>query len=160
ERRGGRKPGTPNKKTLLKDAVFLAAAAEPNRSPLDFMLALMRDSQVPLEDRIAMAAACAPLVHARPRASGRSRPHPIELRAPAGKTAALGNPEEPSLPGEAEKLSLAGGHEAEIAKGPENISMLKAAEREATLISGMSAAGKGGDFKASDLPLDFLLGVM
>src|SRR5215472_14844382 len=91
ERRGGRKPGTPNKKTLLKNAVFLAAAgggtsAEPNRSPLDFMLALMRDPQVPLKDRVAMAEAAAPFVHARPRSPSRGRPpHPMEVRARAAK---------------------------------------------------------------------------
>src|SRR5215467_4645099 len=71
ERRGGRQRGTPNKKTLLKNAVFLAASgggtsAERNRSPLDFMLALMRDPQVPLDDRIDLAAKAAPFVHARP----------------------------------------------------------------------------------------------
>src|SRR5215469_7486475 len=70
ERRGGRQRGTPNKKTVLKNAVFLAAmggtSAEPNRSPLDFMLALMRDPQVDLDDRIDLAAKAAPFVHARP----------------------------------------------------------------------------------------------
>jgi len=59
ERRGGRQRGAPNKKTSLKDAIFLAAASEPDRSPLDFMLALMRDSQVPLHLRLDMAAAAA-----------------------------------------------------------------------------------------------------
>ena len=66
ERRGGRQRGTPNKKTVLKNAVFMAAAQEPNRSPLDFMLALMRDPQVDLDDRIELAAKAAPFVHARP----------------------------------------------------------------------------------------------
>jgi hypothetical protein len=78
ERRGGRQRGTPNKKTLLKNAVFLAAAAEPDRSPLDFMLALMRDPQVPLEDRIDMAAAAAPFVHAKPKAPSRVRTNPMD----------------------------------------------------------------------------------
>jgi hypothetical protein len=75
ERRGGRKPGTPNKKTLLKNAVFLAAAGEHNRSPLEFMLALMRDSQVPLDLRIEMAATAAPFVHTRPARN--QRPDPL-----------------------------------------------------------------------------------
>jgi hypothetical protein len=74
ERRGGRQRGTPNKKTLLKNAVFLAAAGEPNRSPLDFMLALMRDPQVPLDLRIEMAATAAPFVHARPTRNWRPDP--------------------------------------------------------------------------------------
>src|ERR1700757_3298637 len=77
ERRGGRQRGTPNKKTLLKNAVFLAAAAEPNRSPLDFMLALMRDPQVPLDDRIEIAGTAAPYVHARPEPV---RKKPLDLR--------------------------------------------------------------------------------
>jgi hypothetical protein len=57
ERRGGgRQRGTPNKKTLIKNAVFCAAASDPNRSPLDFMLALMRDPQGPIDVRLVMAA--------------------------------------------------------------------------------------------------------
>src|SRR5262252_7680658 len=93
ERRGGRQRGTPNKKTVLKNAVFLAAmggtAAEPTRSPLQFMLALMRDPQVPLKDRVAMAEAAAPFVHARPRPPSHGRPpHPMEVRARAAKAAA------------------------------------------------------------------------
>jgi hypothetical protein len=66
ERRGGRQRGTPNKKTLIKNAVFFAAASDGERSPLDFMLALVRDPQVPLDLRIDMAAAAAPFVHAKP----------------------------------------------------------------------------------------------
>jgi hypothetical protein len=78
ERRGGRQRGTPNKKTLIKNAVFLAAAADPNRSPLDFMLALTRDPQVPLDLRIDMAAAAAPFVHAKPKVSPRVRTNPMD----------------------------------------------------------------------------------
>ena len=86
ERRGGRQRGTPNKKTPLKNAVFLAAAAEPNRSPLDFMLALMRDPQVPFDLRIDMAAAAAPFVHARPEPARNRRPDPLDLRDRLGDT--------------------------------------------------------------------------
>jgi hypothetical protein len=74
ERRGGRQRGTPNKKTLLKNAVFLAAASDPTRSPLEFMLALMRDPQVPLDTRIEMAAQTAPFIHARPEPVQKRRP--------------------------------------------------------------------------------------
>ncbi len=80
ERRGGRQRGTPNKKTLLTNAVFLAAAGEPNRSPLEFMLALMRDLQVPLDERIELAAKAAPFVHARPEPIRNKRPDPLDLR--------------------------------------------------------------------------------
>lgn len=81
ERRGGRQRGTPNKKTLIKNAVFLlAAAAEADCSPLDFMLALMRDPQVPLEDQIDVAAAAVPFVHARSEPVRNKRPDPLDLR--------------------------------------------------------------------------------
>jgi uncharacterized protein YnzC (UPF0291/DUF896 family) len=89
ERRGGRQRGTPNKTTLLKNAVFCAAAAEPNRSPLDFMLALMRDPQVPLDLRIEMAAQAAPFVHARPEPTHKKRPDPLDLRDRLGETGDL-----------------------------------------------------------------------
>jgi hypothetical protein len=85
ERRGGRQRGTPNKKTLLKNAVFLAAAADPNRPPLDFMLALMRDPQVPLDLRIEMATQAAPFVHARPEPTRKKRPDPLDLRDRLGE---------------------------------------------------------------------------
>jgi hypothetical protein len=58
--------------------MFLAEAADPNRSPLDFMLAVMRDSQVPLQDRIDMAAAAAPFVHVRPDPVRRERGDPLD----------------------------------------------------------------------------------
>jgi hypothetical protein len=89
ERRGGRQRGTPNKKTLLKNAVFCAAAADPNRSPLEFMLALMRDPQVPLDLRIEMATQAAPFVHARPEPARRKRPDPLDVRDRLGDTGDL-----------------------------------------------------------------------
>ena len=89
ERRGGRQRGAPNKKTLIKNAVFLAAAADPNRSPLDFMLALMRDPQVPFDLRIDMAAQAAPFVHARPEPARRKRPDPLDVRDRLGETGDL-----------------------------------------------------------------------
>src|SRR5260370_42600907 len=98
ERRGGRQRGTPNKSTLLKNAVFCAADSEPNRSPLDFMLALMRDPQVPLNARVDMAAAAAPFVHARPRPPSRGRPHPVELRARRATAAASSGGEDGGVP--------------------------------------------------------------
>jgi len=65
ERRGGRQRGTPNKKTALKNAALAAAAADPNLSPLDFLLSLMRDPGLPPDLRIKMAQAAAPFVHAK-----------------------------------------------------------------------------------------------
>ena len=89
ERRGGRARGTRNKKTVLKDAVFCAAAANPDASPLDFMLGLMRDPNVPLDLRLDMAAAAAPFVHARPQAPPRVRTNPMDSRPLQGLPASL-----------------------------------------------------------------------
>jgi hypothetical protein len=65
ERRGGRQRGTPNKKTALRNAAIGAAAASPNISPLDFLLGLMRDPNLPQEYRIKVAMAALPFVHAK-----------------------------------------------------------------------------------------------
>jgi hypothetical protein len=65
ERRGGRQRGTPNKKTALRNAAISAAAASPNTSPLDFLLGLMRDLNLPLEYRAKVAMAALPFVHTK-----------------------------------------------------------------------------------------------
>jgi len=70
ERRGGRQRGTPNKKTALANAVLCAAAVNPDASPLDFLLGLVRDRNVPIDLRIEMAAAAAPFVHLKPQRPG------------------------------------------------------------------------------------------
>jgi hypothetical protein len=53
ERRGGRQLGTPNKKTVLRNAAICAAALDPNSAPRDFMLGLVRNSDLPLAERFA-----------------------------------------------------------------------------------------------------------
>jgi hypothetical protein len=65
ERRGGRQRGTPNKKTALRNAALAAAAANPEISPLEFLLGIMRDPNVSSERRIKVAQATLPFVHAR-----------------------------------------------------------------------------------------------
>src|SRR5262249_27470520 len=52
ERRGGRKPGTPNKSTALLNAAFDVATSNPDLSPLDFLLGIMRDSSIPPDWRV------------------------------------------------------------------------------------------------------------
>jgi len=69
ERRGGRQRGTPNKSTVLKNAAIAAAASDPNLSPLDFLLKLMRQRDLPLEHRVSVAQQALPFAHAKPRAS-------------------------------------------------------------------------------------------
>jgi hypothetical protein len=74
ERRGGRQRGTPNKKTAHKNAALAAAAANPDISPLDFLLGIMRDPNVSSELRIKVAQAAAPFIHARPGTARSSDP--------------------------------------------------------------------------------------
>lgn len=63
ERRGGRRRGTPNRATALRNAAICAASS--NSSPLDFLLRLMRDPNLPAELRVDMAKSAAPFVHTR-----------------------------------------------------------------------------------------------
>ncbi len=67
ERRGGRKLGTPNKKTVVKNAIINAAAGSPDLSPLEFFLSLMRQKDLDLEVRIAVARQALPFAHSRPK---------------------------------------------------------------------------------------------
>ena len=53
------------------------------------MLALMRDPQVPLDERIDLAAAAAPFVHARPEPARNKRPDPLDLRDRLGDSGDL-----------------------------------------------------------------------
>src|SRR4051794_26831487 len=63
ERRGGRQRGTPNKKTALNRVAVAAAALNPDVTPLEFLLGIMRDPNVSPELRIKVAQAAAPFVH-------------------------------------------------------------------------------------------------
>jgi hypothetical protein len=65
ERRGGRQRGTLNKKTILRNAAIGAAAAGSNLSPLDLLLGLMREPNLPLELRISVAHEALPYVHSK-----------------------------------------------------------------------------------------------
>jgi hypothetical protein len=134
ERRGGRQGGTPNKKTLLKNAVFCAGAADPNRSSLDFMLALMRDPQVTLDERIDLAAKAAPFVHARPQPTSKKRPDPLDLRDHLGESGDLKFGKVDSKPAANGGAGEGGG-------------------------AGAGKSGAGGEGEGLS-PLDFLLGVM
>lgn len=66
QKTGGRKKGTPNKATAAKVAEVTASGL----TPLDHMLAVMRDPNAPVERRDEMAKASAPYVHPRLHAVG------------------------------------------------------------------------------------------
>jgi hypothetical protein len=55
ERRGGRKKGTRNKRTLAQIAL-----AEGQETPLDYLLTVMRDETADIDRRMAAAVAAAP----------------------------------------------------------------------------------------------------
>jgi hypothetical protein len=68
ERRGGRQKGTPNRKTAYVRAVMAAHAAQDNVSPLDLILAVMREPHVALGQRVNMALKALPHLHAKAKA--------------------------------------------------------------------------------------------
>ena len=63
ERRGGRRKGTPNKVTVKRAAEI----AESGKTPLDFMLSVLRDEDASIKERMWAAVAAAPYCHAKPR---------------------------------------------------------------------------------------------
>jgi hypothetical protein len=85
ERRGGRNAGTPNKKTVLKSAAICAAAAEPNVSPLDFLLGLMRDPKLEIEVRVSVAEVALPFFHAKPKPPRCIKPATTKYGAPRNR---------------------------------------------------------------------------
>ena len=74
ERRGGRQSGTPNKKTALVNAAFDAATSNPDLSPLDFLLGVMRDASLSPDWRIKAAQSALPYVHVKPEGSPATDP--------------------------------------------------------------------------------------
>ena len=61
QKTGGRKKGTPNRATAAQRAEIAASGL----TPLDYMLAVMRDETEPAERRMWAAAKAAPYVHPR-----------------------------------------------------------------------------------------------
>src|SRR5262249_60894533 len=64
ERRGGRKKGTPNRRTsVLAAKAEAAAAGVDGEQPLDYLLRIMRDPTTEPHRRDAAAKAAAPYIH-------------------------------------------------------------------------------------------------
>jgi hypothetical protein len=84
ERRGGRQPGTPNKKTAIVNAAFDAATSNPDLSPLDFLLEVMRDSSLLPDWRIKAALAALPYVHSKPERTPATDPGTTARQIEAG----------------------------------------------------------------------------
>jgi hypothetical protein len=71
ERRGGRKRGTPNKRTVALRAGLVVAGASPERAaqpprlqPLELLVNTLNDTSLPLETRLDAARWAAPYCHA------------------------------------------------------------------------------------------------
>lgn len=69
--RGGARPGAGRKTKAVRDAIDACESAakksvNKGMTPLDFMLAVMRDEQKDIKLRTAMAQAAAPYIHAKP----------------------------------------------------------------------------------------------
>src|SRR5215472_8482377 len=61
ERRGGRKPGVPNRASAAREA----AIAESGMTPLDYMISVFRDENQPVNVRLDAARSAANFVHPR-----------------------------------------------------------------------------------------------
>jgi hypothetical protein len=77
ERRGGRKRGTPNRRTILRDRILSIGLDDPAASQHAFLLKLLKDRKLPADIRIAVAPNCFPAKRTsragRPRALAGSR---------------------------------------------------------------------------------------
>jgi len=89
--RGGARPGAGRKTRAVRDAVdachIAAKRSKGEMSPLDFMLAVMRDEDQDLKLRTAMAQAAAPYVHSKPSDAPKGKK---EEAVEASKTAGAG----------------------------------------------------------------------
>jgi len=54
-KRGGRKQGTPNRRTILADRIFVAAAAHPVAGWQELLSVLMDDQALPADTRLLIA---------------------------------------------------------------------------------------------------------
>lgn len=98
--RGGARPGAGRKTKAVSDAIKACEAAakkayNKDMTPLDFMLATMRDGEQDIRIRMAMAQAAAPYVHGKAADQVKGKK---EERQDAAEKAATGKFAVPSAP--------------------------------------------------------------
>src|SRR5215471_17808437 len=81
ERRGGREKGTPNKRTAALRAALLTEFERSGGTPLDVMLAVMRNPALPLQLRIDCESRALLPSEARPDRGSRGQGGPRPRRA-------------------------------------------------------------------------------
>ena len=82
---GGRKRGSLNKRTITQQEqskTVVQAAKEVGLTPLEYMLAAMRDPETPPQRRDDMAKACAPYVHPKLAAVDPDTGKPLQEQGP------------------------------------------------------------------------------
>ena len=60
ERRGGRKRGTPHRRTILRDRILSIGLDHPAASQRAFLVKLVKDRKLPADTRMAVAPKCFP----------------------------------------------------------------------------------------------------
>jgi hypothetical protein len=145
ERRGGRQKGTPNKKTALAQAAIAARAANGNLSPLDLMLAIMRDPHVALVTRVKMALRALPLLHTKLKAvpsgsSGLGHNGAAVPSSDAAKKSNSGRKSAPATHGDAK--AEAGDNSAAAASAPND--SLESSRKSTTNDDASAELGSGG----------------
>jgi hypothetical protein len=134
----------------LRNAAINAAAADPDLSPLDFLLALMRDQNVPLETRVTAAHETLPYMHSRERDAAGNQPHPGKYGVPISRV----NVNKGSSPDD-RKVERDKEETDKRDSGPGNMEDDRGrVGKKAT--EAADERGSGQDVS----PLDFLLGVM
>jgi hypothetical protein len=73
ERRGGRKRGTPHRRTILRDRILSIGLDHPAASQHAFLVKLLKDQKLPADTRMAVAPQCFP----PKRSSRRGRPRAL-----------------------------------------------------------------------------------
>jgi len=100
--RGGSRPGAGRKTKAVSDAIKACEASARKKvnedlSPLDFMLAVMRDEEQAHEVRRAMAQAAAPYVHARAGEAAKGKKEEKQDAADAAAKGRFAVPQSPKL---------------------------------------------------------------